>query len=160
MTNECRTFITNVAALVFGDYRLISGFITDCANDIERFSCGRIEKDSETRPTQQGKTIECLTLKFNELAEQCRVQITRVVELQSDDFHLDRPLYFACRDDREKFCPNVRSGNGAVYKCLMRNKFNTLMSGDCQEQLTRRQKVIVEDAFADKTLIRVGLNPN
>lgn len=148
--------MTSVAALVFSDYRLISNFIEDCGTDIERYSCGRLEKDSESRATQQGKTIECLTIKYNDLTEQCRKQITRVVELQSDDFHLDRTLYFACRDDREKFCHNVLSGNGAVYKCLMKNKFNSLMSTECQEQLTRRQKIIVENAFADKTLIRVG----
>lgn len=32
----------------------------------------------------------------------------RVAELSSDDFHLDRYLYFSCRDDRERFCENVR----------------------------------------------------
>lgn len=154
-SENCRSFVTSVSALVFSDYRLISNFITDCGDDINRFSCGRLEKDSETRPTQQGKTIECLTVKYNELSNQCRKQITRIVELQSDDFHLDRPLYFACRDDREKFCHNVLSGSGAVYKCLMKNKFNSLMSTECQQQLTRRQKIIVENIFADKTLIRV-----
>lgn len=113
-----------------------------------------MEKDTNAKPTQQGKTIECLSLKYAELGEYCRKQMTRVVELQSDDFHLDRTLYFACREDREKFCHNMLSGNGLVYKCLMKNKFEREMSVECREQLTRRQQVIAENVFADKTLIR------
>lgn len=31
----------------------------------------------------------------------------RVAELSADDFHLDRYLYFSCRDDRERFCEHV-----------------------------------------------------
>lgn len=33
--------------------------------------------------------------------EKCFLQVNRLTELQSDDFHLDRPLFFACREDRE-----------------------------------------------------------
>lgn len=33
--------------------------------------------------------------------EVCQHEIMRIAELQTEDFHLDRPLYFACREDRE-----------------------------------------------------------
>lgn len=33
--------------------------------------------------------------------EACQHEIMRIAELQTEDFHLDRPLYFACREDRE-----------------------------------------------------------
>lgn len=42
-----------------------------------------------------------------QVSERCKKAILRVAELSSDDFHLDRHLYFACRDDRERFCENV-----------------------------------------------------
>lgn len=42
------------------------------------------------------------------IKEDCKKSIMRVAELSSDDFHLDRHLFFACRDDRERFCENVR----------------------------------------------------
>lgn len=42
------------------------------------------------------------------IKEECQKAILRVAELSSDDFHLDRHLYFSCRDDRERFCSNVR----------------------------------------------------
>ena len=41
------------------------------------------------------------------IREDCKKAILRVAELSSDDFHLDRYLYFSCRDDRERFCENV-----------------------------------------------------
>ena len=63
-------------------------------------------------------------------------------------------MYFACRNDREQFCPDVASGGGKVYKCLMKAKFRPEMSKECQDQLTRRQKVIVQNAQADKGLIQ------
>lgn len=42
------------------------------------------------------------------IKDECQKAILRVAELSSDDFHLDRHLYFSCRDDRERFCQNVR----------------------------------------------------
>jgi Golgi apparatus protein 1 len=48
--------------------------------------------------------------------------------MQSDDYHLDRALYYACRDDRERLCSQVASGNGRVYRCLYEQNFNNMMS--------------------------------
>ena len=53
--------------------------------------------------------------------------------LQADDYHLDRPLFFACRADRERHCAGVTSGNGKVYKCLMQEQQKgTLDSKVCE----------------------------
>ncbi len=48
--------------------------------------------------------------------------------MQSDDYHLDRALYYACRGDRERLCSQIASGNGRVYRCLYEKKFDTTMS--------------------------------
>lgn len=48
--------------------------------------------------------------------------------MQSDDFHLDRALYYACREDRDRLCGQVPSGNGRVYRCLYEKKFDTMMT--------------------------------
>lgn len=37
------------------------------------------------------------------ITKECRHQVMRIAELQADDFHLDRPLFFACRMDREVY---------------------------------------------------------
>ncbi len=66
----------------------------------------------------QGEVIACLEKGLvreaeeqrgaHPIKEDCKKSIMRVAELSSDDFHLDRYLYFACREDRERFCENVR----------------------------------------------------
>lgn len=65
----------------------------------------------------QGEVIACLEkglvreaeqqLGAHAIRDQCKKAIMRVAELSSDDFHLDRYLYFSCREDRERFCENV-----------------------------------------------------
>lgn len=47
--------------------------------------------------------------------------------MQSDDYHLDRPLFYACQNAREKFCHDVKSGEGRVYECLLNNMNQELM---------------------------------
>lgn len=72
------------------------------------------------------------------VSPECNHEILRVAELQSDDFHLDRPLFFACRDDREKFCERIRAGEGRVYGCLMKNMEDETMSSQCKKELIHR----------------------
>ena len=65
---------------------------------------------------------------MSELGYDCKLELLRVAELQSDDYHKDRSLFLACRDDRETFCARVRAGSGAIYKCLYKHKFDSQMS--------------------------------
>ena len=76
----------------------------------------------------QGSTLECLEDNEANLTELCRHRVMRAAELQSEDYHLNRALYFACRDDRERLCGTVQSGKGKVYSCLMKKKFDPKMS--------------------------------
>lgn len=69
-------------------------------------------------PHFQGQTIACLAKDMANLKPKCKKQVLRVYELQSDDYHLDRPLYYACQHDRENLCADVKAGNGAVFQCL------------------------------------------
>ena len=62
------------------------------------------------------------------LSLSCQKQIKKVAELSSDDYHMDRPLFFACQSDKERFCPEVQSGERKVYKCLMMHKEEETMS--------------------------------
>ena len=64
------------------------------------------------------------------LDEKCKKQILRVAELSANDYHLDRALYFACKDDRERFCEKQQAGAGRIYKCLLKHKFQEDMSDD------------------------------
>lgn len=58
-----------------------------------------------------GATLDCIIQKLTEslnnnadlqnIGDQCRHQVMRIVELQQEDYHLDVPLFLACREDRE-----------------------------------------------------------
>ena len=74
--------------------------------------------------------MECLSEHVKLLDSQCKLQILRIAELQADDYHMDRPLFYACRDDRERFCPRTKAGGGKIYKCLYRHKFDREMSSN------------------------------
>lgn len=78
--------------------------------------------------------ISCLSQRYGELTQSCRKEIFRLAEMQSSDYHLDRALYYACRDDRERLCPKVPSGNGQVYRCLYDHKFDSTMSSAVSEE--------------------------
>ncbi|XP_064817041.1 Golgi apparatus protein 1-like, partial [Oncorhynchus masou masou] len=151
---QCHQYITKMTSIIFSDYRLICGFMDKCREDINTLRCGSInvgEKDIHS----QGEVIACLEKALVREAEQqdqahpireeCKKSIMRVAELSSDDFHLDRFLYFSCREDRERFCENTQAGEGKVYKCLFSHKFEEAMSEKCREALTTRQKLITQD---------------
>ena len=78
----------------------------------------------------QGSTLECLEDNEVNLTVGCRHKVLRAAELQSDDYHMNRALYYACREDREHFCPIVEAGKGRVYACLMKKKFHPEMSNE------------------------------
>ncbi|KAI5616309.1 Golgi apparatus protein 1, partial [Silurus asotus] len=151
---QCNQYITKMTSIIFSDYRLICGFMDKCREDINTLHCGSIitgDKDLHS----QGEVISCLEKALVREAEQqdkvhlirddCKKAIMRVAELSSDDFHLDRYLYFSCRDDRERFCENTQVGEGRVYKCLFNHKFEEAMSEKCRDALTTRQKLIAQD---------------
>ncbi|KAK0142573.1 Golgi apparatus protein 1 [Merluccius polli] len=160
---QCSQYITKMTSIVFSDFRLICGFTDRCHDDINSLHCGSIstgEKDLHS----QGEVIECLekgvvqevegVVGAHPIREECKKAILRVAELSSDDFHLDRYLYFSCRSDRERFCENTPAGEGRVYKCLFNHKFEEAMSERCREALTTRQKLISQDYKVSYSLAR------
>lgn len=150
---ECKSFLIKMEIIIFSDYRLVHKFTDFCAKDIEKLKCGRLEMDSQAVHTQ-GETIECLEKSTDKLSNECKHQILRIAELQSDDFHLDRSLYFSCREDREKFCHRIQSGEGRVYRCLMKHKLEPDLSRDCREKLFQREMLAIHDYKVAKGLAK------
>lgn len=151
---RCHQYLLRLAAIVFSDIRYVKDMVDNCRKEIETFRCGRVDHIREDQRHSQGYTIECLTNHAGQLDAPCQKQILRLSELQSDDFHLDRALFFACREDREKFCENIRSGEGRVYKCLMKHKMERGMSKECMDQISRRQQLTVQDYRVNRGIVR------
>jgi len=148
---QCGKFLGQIENIIFSDYRIISSFMRACDKDIASLKCGKARKGIESQHSQGG-TIQCLSENMEHVEPACKQEILTIAELQADDYHLDRALYLACKQDREEVCPRVQPGEGRVYKCLMKNKM--LVSSPCQEQLVRRQKIISQDFKADGGLVK------
>ncbi|VBB25732.1 unnamed protein product [Acanthocheilonema viteae] len=145
------------ARLAFSDFRVVGPFVAVCKNTIQRLQCGTLTPPSAHAkvrvPHSQGHTLECLISKIYQaqqkdlkatpvVDEACQHEIMRIAELQTEDFHLDRPLYFACRQDREKFCKTVQSGQGKVLECLLTHRTDPMMEPECSKLLAERANMM------------------
>ncbi|XP_053972285.1 Golgi apparatus protein 1 [Hylaeus volcanicus] len=148
---ECIEYIQRLEWIAFTDFRIITPFSSDCDSDIRQFKCDKIHP---YRDISQGQILACLQEHVNELQDQCKRHILHVSEIQAENIRLDRQLYLACAQDRANFCPDIRPGSGQVYKCLMQHKTDRSMSGTCQEQLTRRGKLIASDYKISRGLVK------
>ncbi|XP_028392592.1 Golgi apparatus protein 1-like [Dendronephthya gigantea] len=147
---RCKHVINKLAQILFSDYRLLKNFYKDCAADVKKFKCGRQDAEEEGDLHTQGSTLECLEDNEGNLTDSCRHKVLRVAELQSKDYHMNRALYFACRNDRERFCANVEAGNGRVYACLMKKKFHAEMSNEHMKEL---QEELMEDYSINPAIV-------
>ena len=150
--DQCKLYLQQMELIIFSDYRLINKFTKACEDKIQDLKCGRLDWDSSTH--SQTNTIQCLQKHIDRLPEKCQNEILRISELQSNDFHLDKPLYFACREDRERFCKTIESGNGRVYKCLMANVDEPDLSEECKDKLIQREQLIARDYKVSKSLVQ------
>ncbi|KAK5985449.1 hypothetical protein GCK32_011564 [Trichostrongylus colubriformis] len=159
-TSQCHAFLQRTAVLAFADFRLIGPFVEKCGATLTRFGCGTLTPhkahDGVRVPHTQGMALECLithVVKHGKdqsdplqmLDAGCRHEVMRLVEMQTDDFHLDRPLFFACRQDRERFCKDVQAGQGKVFECLMMNRNDQFMEPDCARLLGERAYLMGRD---------------
>lgn len=117
--SDCISYIQRLEWIAFSDFRILTPFKTDCANDIKNFKCDILQP---YRDISQGQILACLQEHVEQLQHECRRHILHVSEIQAENIKLDRQLYMACTHDHIKFCPNIRPGSGQVYKCLMQHK--------------------------------------
>uniref|UniRef100_A0A915AS27 Golgi apparatus protein 1 n=1 Tax=Parascaris univalens TaxID=6257 RepID=A0A915AS27_PARUN len=156
-SSRCFRFLENSERLAFSDFRVVGPFVALCGEAIKRLQCGSLTAPSAHQkvrvPHSQGATLECLIDKIVKASQtdpgamqmiddKCKHEVMRIAELQSDDFHLDRQLFFACREDRERFCKDVQSGNGKVFECLMNHRNDQFMEPACAQILGERAALL------------------
>lgn len=143
----CVNLINRLEAVAFSDFRFVSSFVRDCENDIEEKSCGRFHL--ERNILSQGETLACLQTHIDTLSDVCKQGIMHLSELQAENIvKLDRPLFSACGEDVVRLCADARPAQ--IYKCLLMHKNDAIMSHSCQEQLSRRYKIIAHDYKVSK----------
>ncbi|GFS06290.1 Golgi apparatus protein 1 [Elysia marginata] len=150
-SRPCSNFINKMASIVFSDYRLMESFMADCKNDVIQLHCGRLDGAAEDDGAvhSQGYTVSCLNGHRKLLSKKCKKALLHVAELQADDYHLDRPLYYACKGDRVSLCPDVAAGEGAIFKCLYRHLGDKRLTEMCRTKLEQREQLVAEDVKVD-----------
>ncbi|CAJ0586700.1 unnamed protein product, partial [Mesorhabditis spiculigera] len=159
--SQCHAFLFRTERLAFSDFRLVAPFMKDCERELKAHNCEVMTPDKAHKgvrvPHTQGMALECLIQQLvkendkkadqqnSQFSQECRHQVLRLAEMQADDFHLDRPLFFACRQDREKFCKDVPAGQGKVFECLITNRNNAEMQPECSKILVERAQLMGRD---------------
>ncbi|CAD6195709.1 unnamed protein product [Caenorhabditis auriculariae] len=159
-TSKCYAFLSRTERLAFSDFRLIGPFITKCRSVLDQYGCNTLTPNAAHKgvrvPHTQGMALECILDRVVKnaktqadalaaLGEDCKHEVLRLAEMQSDDFHLDRPLYFSCRQDREKYCKDVPSGQGKVFECLIMHRNDQFMAPECSKLLAERAYMMGRD---------------
>ncbi|EGT52320.1 hypothetical protein CAEBREN_08410 [Caenorhabditis brenneri] len=159
-TSKCHAFLARTERLAFSDFRLVGPFVTKCRAILDQFKCNVLTPDPAHKGVRvahtQGMALECILDKVVKnaktqadalaiLGDECKHEVLRLAEMQADDFHLDRPLFFACRQDRERFCKDVPSGQGKVFECLMQNRNDKFMDTQCGNLLAERAYLMGRD---------------
>lgn len=45
--SSCKQFLLKMGSIIFSDYRLVSNFVDNCQQDIDRLKCGRVQLEEE-----------------------------------------------------------------------------------------------------------------
>lgn len=150
-SDSCLKDIQRLESVAFFDLRWVSQFLQICSSDLERLHCN--VKEVSAQVVFNGQMLMCLQGGLESLNSKCRKQVLKLTEIQADNIKLDPELYYACAADRLRFCRDYHPGTGLVFKCLMQHRSDK-MTGNCREQLYKRQTLIAQDFKISKGLMR------
>ncbi|CAH0557545.1 unnamed protein product [Brassicogethes aeneus] len=147
--SDCVNTMIRLENVAFQDYRWISSFLEHCNEDINKLSCGKFDEHS----WGQIKTLSCLQSNIDAVKVDCKKEVFKLSELQSDSIKFDSQLYINCAEDHGRYCSQYYGASGRVFQCLMQQDPNKLMQ-KCRQQLLRRQKLISQDYKVSKGLMK------
>lgn len=149
VNSNCQDIIRRIENVAFTDYKFLATFLKECEKDVEELKCGSITSQG----ISQINTIACLQSNILRVSDNCKREVFRLSELQSDNIKLDQQLYLDCREDYSRYCPQFPAGSGQVFHCLARQDPQRL-SKKCKESLIRRETLISQDYRVSKGLMR------
>lgn len=152
-SNDCYHALLHLENVALRDDIFIEKFIEHCANDIHNLGCGKGDSGNNS-PTTSVRCLQENTILIKN--EDCKKEVFRFSEVQSNNIKMDVQLYIDCSNDVSRYCSNHSPGTGMVIPCLMqqflldRSKFQK----KCAQHLVRRQKLIAADFSVSKGLLR------
>ncbi|MCZ8238456.1 MAG: cysteine rich repeat-containing protein [Leptospiraceae bacterium] len=90
----------------------------ECAGDIKTLCAGKKSKERK----------ECLLENKAQTTQACQAAIDKAVE--------KRNKKYPCAADRDKFCKDIKKGEGRIYNCLVEN--TAQLSPECSAKLTAK----------------------
>lgn len=151
-TPQCSQILLRLENVAFTDYDWIYSFIEHCTDDINTTKCGRFDRENFS----QQNTLICLQDHILSVRDECKKEVFRLSELQSDNIRLDAQLYIDCANDQARYCSQYIAGSGRIIPCLMQQLHTdpTRIDPKCVKHLFRRQKLIAQDYRVSKGLIK------
>ncbi|ERL89133.1 hypothetical protein D910_06509, partial [Dendroctonus ponderosae] len=146
---HCLFMIQRIENVAFTDYKFLATFLKQCEADVRKLNCGTMDSQG----ISQIATIACLQTNILLVTENCKSEVFRLSELQSDNIKLDQTMYLDCAEDYSKYCSQFPAGSGRVFHCLARQNPQKL-SNKCKTSLIRRQGLISQDYKVSKGLMR------
>ncbi|CAG9771209.1 unnamed protein product [Ceutorhynchus assimilis] len=148
--SACQELVHRMENVAFTDYKFLAKFLKECESDVQSLKCGIVDSQG----LSQISTIACLQKNILNLAsDNCKRELYRLSEVQSDNIKLDQQLYLDCAEDHSRYCRQFPAGSGRVFHCLARQNPEKL-SQRCKTSLFRRQKLISQDYKVSKGLMR------
>jgi hypothetical protein len=98
------------------------------AQDMERKGACNADAEKFCKDVKpgQGRIVNCMQQHETELSPACKDQIAETKEKT-------REFVKACKTDAEKFCKDVKPGQGRIVRCLKANE--SALSPDCRKHL-------------------------
>lgn len=97
--------------------------------------------------------VNCLVDYREEITnEQCKVQVEKKILGGSRNIRLNRRAFEACFEDQDRYCRQVKPGEGLVYDCLRKQEDN--LSPECKRELFEEAKLESENVDWNPQIVK------
>src|SRR5687767_12797906 len=115
-------FGTGVTLAADNEHKMGMGKDGPCAADVKKF-CSDVEPGD-------GRMMQCMLKHESEVSPACRAAQTKVKERM-------QKVAQACKDDAQKYCKDVKPGDGRLMSCLKDHKSE--LSSACKTGMGHRK---------------------
>jgi len=149
MGEECKKEVKRNEIRSATDYRLMYRLSKACDGDINNM-CATVCSPFSGQACG-GTVLRCLVdNRANITSDDCKKETFEFEKSEANDIRVDKPLSDACKEDKEKFCADVKPGMGRVHQCLRDHK-------DELTEACKKEEEGLNVVQSDNVLLRPGV---
>ena len=149
MGEECKKEVKRNEIRSATDYRLMYRLSKACDGDINNM-CATVCSPFSGQACG-GTVLRCLVdNRANITSDDCKKETFAFEKSEANDIRVDKPLSDACKEDKEKFCADVKPGMGRVHQCLRDHK-------DELTEACKKEEEGLNVVQSDNVLLRPGV---